>query len=446
MGRTTLWGTQPHLSRLYWLSRQELYKIYPDYAKGTISGKQYYWKTKVKKGELPMPPKPEQEPTPVDGQLKGFGEVLKLHNMTPEMAQEFTEQGFHVGYIKNSEGEIEYTVPLPNAKNKPGLDPELLTPATPAKITPSRRKAPKRDHNVLFVFSDTQIDFRRIIDGRTSEQELVPTHDVAAIRAAQLVAADLQPNLIINTGDTADYSNLSRWPANSDHFFKTMGLTHQAVHDMYAQFRSDNPRARIIEVDSNHNERFKKFVLKNFPQMYDLYRPGDDSEHPVASYGYLANLELVDVEWYSGGQEAEFLYGEDYTEEINGRTYPKPPLRFAHGTETGQNGLAVQKINKNHPETSNVQGHAHSEQYIARVNRLGQRIINIVIPPLCKTTGELESYHSQINDKNRVNGVQEAWPQGVTIIRDYEGEYVPEFIPIKNGIATSRERTYDGNE
>ena len=382
----------------------------------------------------------EQEPQ----SDRNFGDILKLHNMTPELAQEFTEQGFHVGYIKNSEGDIEYTVPLPNAKKRNALNPELLAPATPAKITPTKRKPVERDHKLLFLFSDLQADFRRIIDGRTGEQEIVPIHDTSAIRAAQMVAADLRPDFIFNLGDTADYSSISRWPANSDHFFKTIGLTHQAIHDIYAQFRADNPQARIIELDSNHNERFKKFVLQNFPQAYDLYRPNDDSEYPVLSYPYLTNLASIGVEWVSGGQEAEFLYGDKYYEEINGRMYPKPLLRFAHGTETGQNGLAVQKIAKNHPETHNAQGHAHTSQYMERVNRLGQRLMHMVVPPLCRTTGEVNSAHSQINDKNRVNGVQEPWTQGVKLIRDYDGEYVEEFIPIRNGVAYARGRVYDG--
>ena len=413
-------------------SPDEFQLLHPDKTRNQILTLRRYYRKKTM----------EQEPV----QDNNFGDILKLHNMTPDLAQEFTEQGFHVGFIKNSEGEIEYTVPLPNAKKRGGLDPELLQPATPAKITPNRRKFPTRDHKLLFVFSDTQIDFRRVIDGRTGEQEIVPIHDTAAIRAAQLVAADLQPDFIINAGDTVDYNNISRWPANSDHFFKTMGLSHQAAHDMYAQFRSDSPNARIIEVDSNHNERLKKFVLKNFPQAYDLYRPGDDSDYPVLTYPYLANLGALGIEYMSGGQEAELLYGEDYTEVINGRTYPIPPFRFAHGTETGQNGLAVQKIARNHPETHNAQGHAHSDQYMVRVNRLGQRLISMVIPTLAKTTGEVDSYHSQVSDRNRVNGVQEAWPQGVKLIRDYDGQYVVEDVPIRNGVAIARNKEYDGNE
>lgn len=431
MGRPNKWVGEK-LNDLLLLNIDELCIKYPNEDRNKLRALKSYHIRKMEKMERET------------GQDNNFGDILKLHNMTPELAKEFQEQGFHVGFIKNAEGEIEYTVPLPNAKKKNGLDPELFVPATPAKITPSRRKFPERDHKLLFLFSDTQIDFRRVIDGRTGEQELIPIHDEAAIRAAQLVAADLQPDFIINCGDTVDYNNISRWPANSDHFFKTMGLSHQAAHDMYAQFRADNPNARIIEVDSNHNERLKKFVLKNFPQAYDLYRPGDDSEYPVLTYPYLANLGALGVEYFSGGQEAEFLYGEDYTEVIGGRTYNKPPFRFAHGTETGQQGQAVQKIAKNHPETHNAQGHAHTDQYMVRVNRLGQRLINMAIPTLAKTTGEVDSYHSQVDDRNRVTGVQEVWPQGVKLIRDYDGEYVVEDVPIRDGVAIARNREYDG--
>ena len=139
MGRTTLWGTQPHLSRLYWLSKPELYKIYPDYATGTISGKQHYWKTKVKKGELPMPPKPEVEPVPVEGKLYKTWEVSAFNTET----QEFVTTTNH-GY---------------NYAPDPSELAEVYEPAVQAKITPTRRKRVESLGRQILVFGDSQIGY-----------------------------------------------------------------------------------------------------------------------------------------------------------------------------------------------------------------------------------------------------------------------------------------------
>ena len=58
---------------------------------------------------------------------------------------------------------------------------ESFEPAQPAKITPSRRKPVTRPYKRLFVFSDAQIDYRRLDSG-----ELEPLHDERAIRVGSL--------------------------------------------------------------------------------------------------------------------------------------------------------------------------------------------------------------------------------------------------------------------
>jgi hypothetical protein len=215
---------------------------------------------------------------------------------------------------------------------------------------------------------------------------------------------------------------------------------------MYAQFRADNPDARIIEVDSNHNMRLRDYLLKNFPQAYDLYRPGDDSEYPVMSYAYLANLQAVGVEYISGYGAAQYTYGEEYYEERGGRTVPVPPIILRHGTESSPNGTTASKVYKNNPDVISVQGHDHDPQSYLRQNRLGQMVGAIIVPPLCKTTGEVASYHSAVNDFNRVVPTQETWTQGAVHIVDYGGQYEFHTITFHNGVAHYRDKEYRTEE
>lgn len=333
---------------------------------------------------------------------------------------------------------------------KPGVDEddeptEVWPQATPAQIRPTRRKARKEEAKRILVFSDPQIGFRRIIDGRTGEETMVPLHDERAIRVMQQIAADMQPDEIWNAGDTIDLPELSRFPADSDHFFKTMGVSFQAVHDMYAQLRADNPNAKIVEVDSNHNDRLKKAVLKFMPQAYDMYRPGDDSIYPMLSYPYMANLEVLEIEFVGGYGAARYEYGEDYYEEIDGRTYPRPPIVMRHGTETSSNGSTAGKIHKNNPDIIAVQGHDHTPQQMWTQNRLGQTVGAVVVPPLCSVSGEVPSYHSAVNERNEVVPVKEPWVNGLYEIIDDNGTYHFNLILIREGVARYRDRIYDGN-
>jgi len=428
MPRQAFWKGDD-LYRLLTLKTNELCDLYPQYNSATIKGKKAYWRNKLNRGEIEMPPKPKPENSP---ESNNFGEILKLHNLSSELAKEFTEQGFHIGYIKNAEGEIEYTIPLPNAKGK-GSHMDDFTPATPAIITPTKRKPEKRDHKLLYVFSDAQVDYRRLEDG-----SLEPIHDESALEAGRLLCKDLKPDEIINCGDTVDLAALSRFDRDSDHFHRTLGPSFQRVHDYYAQLRADSPWAKITEVDSNHNTRIKKFILKSAPSLYGTKRPGeDDSEYPMFTYPFLTNLNKLDVNWVSGYGAAEYVYGLEYD---------TPPIIFKHGTTAVSNGSTAAKESKENPEVNVVRGHSHRMESHYRTTRSGNYLASIVVGVACKTTGEVPSYYSAVDDHNEVVNTQENWQQGALVIEDYDGHYNFHHVPILRGVAHYAGKRYDGND
>lgn len=287
---------------------------------------------------------------------------------------------------------------------------ESFPPAQPARITPSRRKPPKRDYKSIFVFSDAQIDYRRVTNPKTNEEVLIPIHDERAMKLAQYICNLLQPDVIVNLGDTVDLAALSRFNPDSDHFHRTLGPSFQRVHDFYAQLRSDNPHARIVEVDSNHNTRLKNFVLKNMPQLYNMHRAGDDEDYPVMSYPYLANLQKLNVEWYSGYGAAEFQYADD--------------LAFIHGTMSTASSSTAAKLSKVNPDRNIVQGHAHRAESFHRTDRKGKTFGAYVVGALCRTDGVVPGFHNAVDDKGAPVHYQENWAQGVMHIMDYgNGQY-----------------------
>lgn len=307
-------------------------------------------------------------------------------------------------------------------------DREPYAPAAPAKITPSRRKPAKRSYESIFVFGDSQIDYRRIYNHQTSQEELRPIHDERSMKLARYICRDLQPDHIINLGDSVDFASLSRFNPDSDHFHRTLGPSLQRVHDYYAELRSDNPNATITEVDSNHNVRLKNFVLKNMPQLHGVRRAGSSDEYPVMSYPYLANLQHLDVNWVGGYGAAEFKYADD--------------LAFHHGTIASSKSSTAAKLSKENPDRNIVQGHAHRAETFHRTDRRGKVLGAYVVGALCKTTGEVPSYHSSVDDHNQPVRYQENWQNSVMHIRAYpNGNYQFDHIMLHGDKAF-----YDGKE
>ena len=191
----------------------------------------------------------EQEGTP-EGRLYKTWEVSAFNRETGEW-----ETATNHGYAYDEEAE-EWAA------------------ATPAKITPSRAKPVQRDHRVYFVYGDQQIDYREVIDHETQERQFIPLQDERAMRVARLICKDLQPEEIINLGDSVDFSNLSRYKKDSNHFDHTLGMSLQRMHDWWAELRADNPRAKMVEVSSNHEVRLRDWVLKHMPQMHNVWRAG----------------------------------------------------------------------------------------------------------------------------------------------------------------------------
>lgn len=304
--------------------------------------------------------------------------------------------------------------------------------AEAARITPSRRKPVERDYHSLVVFGDAQIDYRRVLDHDTGREELVPIHDERALKLARYVCRDLRPDVIVNLGDTVDLAALSRFKPDSDHFFRTVGPSFQRVHDFYAGLRADNPEARIVEVDSNHNTRLKDNVLKNIPALYNVTRPGED-DYPVLSYPYMANLKPLGVEWVSGYHNAEFRYKDD--------------LVFIHGMMSVSNGSTAAKLARANQDRNIVQGHAHRAESFHRTDRSGRVLGAFVCGALCRTTGEVPSYHSAVDDLGQTLKYQENWQQSLMHIKDYgDGQYQFDHILIRDGRAIYNGKVYDGNE
>lgn len=309
---------------------------------------------------------------------------------------------------------------------------EVFEPATPAKITPTKRKRAETIGRTLLVFGDSQIGYHRVYDEEGND-ELIPTHSEEALKVIELLNADLRPHEIINLSDTVDFAEFGRFDPASDSFHRTLGPSLQRAHNLYAQLRADNPDAKITEVDSNHTARVHKRQMKQMPELYGLVLPGED--YPIMSYYRLANLAPLGVDFIAGYGSAEYVYGEDNQ------------IVFKHGTHSSSNpGATVKKESIQNPTVNVVRGHGHSYEHIAQTGRDGINRHYLQLGTTCETTGAVPSYHSAMDDFGRPVRNQENWQQQALVITDTEGQYQFDVIDIVSGVAHYRDRRYNGNE
>lgn len=308
----------------------------------------------------------------------------------------------------------------------------------PAKITPTRRRQVERLSKFILTYGDGQVDFRRVIDPVTDEMELIPQHNIPMHRIIQQINAEYRPETTVNGGDFADFAASSRFDPDSDHYHKTMTPALRWIHDFYAQLVADNPAAHHVEVDSNHAIRPKKKVLRDAPEFYDFYRPGED--YPAWTYYSMANLGKLGIDFISGYGAAEFVYGEEYE---------APPIVFKHGNfSSSAPGATVRKEAAENPHVNVVRFHGHNMEMIERTTRDGWQQFYLQLGSSCLNGGPVPGYRSAVDDRNRpVPYHNQGHQNSFAMIEDFQnGYYSISIIDVIDGKAWFRGKEYDGNE
>lgn len=313
---------------------------------------------------------------------------------------------------------------------------DIYPRAESARITPTRRRRAERLAKLILVYGDGQVGYRRIINPRTQEQELMPLHNEAMHNVIKQLNADLQPETTVNLGDFADFPEFSRFDPDSDHFHKTLTASMQYVHNFYAQLTADNPDARHVEVDSNHAIRPRNKILRNMPEYYDFYRPGED--YPAGTYYSMANLGKLGIEFVSGYGAAEFVYGEEQG----------PPIVFKHGTFTSSTpGGTVRKELATNTEVNVVRGHGHRGEEVEHTTRDGWQLFYRQLGSSCLNRLSVPGYHSAISDFNRPVANHQDHQNELLIIEDYgNGNYTRTTLNVMDGTTFYNGKEYNGNE
>ena len=417
MGRNAFWIGENFVN-LITKSVDELQQIYPQYNRNHLMATKRYWLSKMS----------EKEPKTNRDNIEKFRELMERSGINPDDVERVKEIKAWQGFIKNADGEIEYADLMGFSVTPKQEVPEVsfLSQANPVDIHPTKAKPTKRKHRLIVAFGDAQIAYR-LIDG-----ELVPIHDEIAMKVARLLCKDLQPETIVNLGDNVDLPQLSKYDPDSNHFLTTLQAGFDRAHSFYAELRADNPRSRIVEVDSNHNVRLGKFVLNHAMSFYGLKQAGVPNNWPVLSYPFLANLEDVGVEWYGGYGAATFEYADD--------------LIFKHGDKIRSNGSTADLQSKAHPYHNVVFGHGHKAQTHTLTTPDGRYLTAVQVAALCKTNGIVPGYGTGVDDRGHPVHKQMDWQNGMLIVEDYgDGNYNFFHVLIRDGKAYYNGKEYNGN-
>jgi hypothetical protein len=252
------------------------------------------------------------------------------------------------------------------------------------------------------VWPDTQIGYFRGVD-----EELVATHDEAAIRVALSVVREVRPTEILRVGDDLDLPDLGKYRTTPAFAFTTQAAIDRATV-LGAEQRDAAPNARIVWLAGNHEERLSNYVLDNAKAAYGLRRgrfeDGVPSGWPVLSVPYLCRLDDFEIEYRPGFPAADF--------EL------VPSFRIVHGLHVTSNGSTASKY-LSRERSSVAYGHVHRREYAARTFKANGVPVEIFAASpgcLARIDGAVPSTKGATDLDGRPVSVVEDWQQGIGLV------------------------------
>lgn len=418
------------LHNLLTLSNVELRELYPEYGNGSVERIARDYKTKLKKLTMEQSPeRPEQlNKNEMIELFKGAG-----IDLPDNIIENATRVGFHVGYIRNADGEIEYTKPLPSVHfDRPTVDEAVfVSQAEPTVIYPTEtRPRPSTNEKQALIVTDAQIWLLR-----DDNDVLHPAHDNNAIDVVLGISKEEQPDKIILVGDFLDFPSLSKFKQEKA-FEDTLTASINEAHKILAKLRANNPNAEIALLEGNHEKRLSNFIYDRARQLYGLKRPGD--ELPILDIRNLLRLADLGIDYYGGYP--------------NGRYWLNDRLKVVHGDTVKQLGKTVTNLIRN-DDTSTITGHIHRFEMATRTipsRFAGRLIIAASFGTLSRIDGAVPSAHSSLLDGQPTLHIEQ-WQQGAGMVTYREGDNPFNIEPITihtfdNYYTHFRGKTYEISE
>jgi len=308
----------------------------------------------------------------------------------------------------------------------PSWDP--IRPA-PVHVLPAleAKQKPASKLKTCVIVPDVQIGYFRDINDK-----LVPVHDEAAIAVAMEIIHNVQPNLIVCNGDNLDFPELSKYRLTPA-YAQTMQQSLDRAALLASQLRRAAPKAKIVWLAGNHEERLPNYILDNAKAAFGIKKANDVSSWPVMSVPFLCNFDKHKVEYIPAYPAGDFWINDN--------------LKVIHGNKVKSSGSTAHMY-LNSQNISVIYGHIHRIEtaYKTRQEAHGPKTVMAGSAGcLCRVDGAVPSTNGGTDLDGRPVKLNENWQQGLGIVQ-YETTGEQRFswnvIPILNGWALYEGQLY----
>jgi len=248
------------------------------------------------------------------------------------------------------------------------------------------------------IVPDIQIGYFRDADGN-----LVATHDECAIAIVMAIIRDTQPDQIILLGDNLDLPEFGKYRLSP-----AFALTTQASIDrattLCAEMRQAAPKAKIVWLAGNHEERLTNYILDNAKAAFGITKGNTPKAWPDMSVPSLCRMEEYGIHFESGYPAGYYLVNKQ--------------LACIHGNRVRSRGSTAH-IYLNEQKLSVIYGHIHRIElaYRTRQDWDGARTIMAASPgTLARIDGAVPSTKGGVDAWGRPKTVVEDWQQGVGFV------------------------------
>lgn len=337
---------------------------------------------------------------------------------------------------KNNEGEAEIheleanSLVLTPSWDEGGPEWPVVQQAAPIHIEPITVKRIDRTFKTAVFLSDPHIGFLRYDD------ELVPFHDERAMDIALQLIKELQPDLIINGGDTLD---MAEWSMKFACTPEAMFVTQPAIDRAYrflCQQKAAAPNAEIRLLEGNHDRRLTSFVSANAKAALRLRQAAQPKGWPVLSVPFLLRLEELGVKYIEG-------YPACWT-PINENLIAIHGHKVKSGGSTAQAMIDDERISvlfghiHRHESTMKTRRVIHSDSLARRTNLVQS------FGTLAHIDGRVPSTRGATDLMGRHIPSAENWQNGLGVISYIPGDgpFDVERVYINDGLAIWRGNVY----
>jgi len=366
-----------------------------------------------------------------DKYIKALGEALEARGLSLDEIGGVSKASSYQNMYKDENGtmavkELWSFQYAPVTFHAPKWEP--IRPAPMQVLPPLEAKVkPASKLKTCVIVPDVQIGYFRDINDK-----LVPVHDEGAISVAMEIIHDLQPSLIVCNGDNLDFPELSKYRLSPAY-----ALTMQHALDRAALFASQlrraAPKARIIWLAGNHEERLPNYILDNAKAAFGIKKANDVSAWPVMSIPFLCNFDKYKVEYVPAYPANDFWINSN--------------LKVIHGNKSKSSGSTAHMYLASE-NVSVIFGHSHRAELAYKTRREANGPKTTMAASsgcLCRVDGAVPSTNGGTDLDGRPVKLSENWNQGIGVVQ-YETtgkeRFTWQHIPILEGWALHDEKEY----